>query len=373
MLKPCDEAEVAEIVAAAAGPLEPIAGGTKRSVGRPVDAEPLELGALRGILDYEPEELVITARAATPLAEVQATLRARGQRLAFEPPDWTALLGTHSQATLGGVIVANASGSRRLAAGAARDHFLGFRAVSGRGERFQAGGRVVKNVTGYDLPKLLAGSWGTLAVLTEVAVRVHPLPECERTLVIGARDAATAVRAMSAALGSPCEVSSAAFAPRLGVALRLEGFAPSVEARSQVLHAVLEADVGTADRHWLEEEASRRLWQEVGGAQSLARHPVVWRLSVAPSDAPRLLERIEAEDYLLDWGGGLVWIGASQAHPARVRGALEGGHATLFKAPRDVRATIPVFQPLPSALAAVSARVKAAFDPADRLNPGRMS
>jgi glycolate dehydrogenase FAD-binding subunit len=373
MLKPRDEAEVAEIIATSRGPLEPIAGGTKRAVGRPVDAEALELGAISGILDYSPDELVITARAATPLREVEAALREHRQRLTFEPPDWTALLGTRAEATLGGVIAANASGSRRLAAGAARDHFLGFRAVSGRGERFQAGGRVVKNVTGYDLPKLLAGSWGTLAVLTEVTLRVHPLPECERTLVIASSDPSQAMRVMSAALGSACEVSSAAFAPRLGVALRLEGFAPSVAARSHALNGALGPDAGAADRYWLEEEASTRFWHEVGGAQSLARYPIVWRLSIAPSDAPRVLERIEAEDYLLDWGGGLVWIAASQADPTRVRGALEGGHATLFKAPREVRSTIPVFEPLSASLAALTARVKASFDPACRLNPGRMS
>ena len=393
MLKPRDEAEVAEIIAATRGPLEPLAGGSKRAIGRPVEGEALDLGALRGIVDYEPEELVITARAATPLAEVEAALREHRQRLAFEPPDWTALLGTAGQATLGGVIAANASGSRRLSVGAARDHFLGLRAVSGRAERFQAGGRVVKNVTGYDLPKLLAGSWGTLAVLTEVTLRVHPLPECERTLVMAAREPAQAVRLMGAALGSACDVSCAAFAPRLGVALRLEGFAPSVAARSRALlealdealdEAVDEAideaaaealgpDAGAAEPHWLEEESSRALWHEVGGARALARYPIVWRVSVAPSDAPRLLERIAPEDYLLDWGGGLVWIGATRADPERVRGALESGHAMLFKAPREVRSAVPVFEPLPAALAALTARVKAAFDPADRLNPGRMS
>lgn len=373
MYQPRDEAEVAEIVAESDGPFEVLGRGTKRAIGRPVEAEPLELSALCGILDYEPEELVISARAATPLAAIEAALREFGQRLAFEPPDWSALLGDGAEATLGGVIATNASGSRRLAAGAARDHFLGFRAVSGRGERFRAGGRVVKNVTGYDLPKLLAGSFGTLAVLTEVTVRVHPLPECERTLVLAAREPAVALRAMSAALGSPCEVSSAAFAPRLGVLLRLEGFAPSVEARSRALLEVLETDLAKLDRHWLEADASTRLWREVGGAQCLAHHAIVWRLSIAPSDAPRLLERIEPEDYLLDWGGGLVWIGASQADPVRVRGALEGGHATLFKAPREVRSAIPVFQPLSAQLAALTARVKTAFDPADRLNPGRMS
>ncbi len=373
MFKPRDEAEVAEIIAATRAPLEPVGGGTKRAIGRPVEAEALDLAAIRGIVDYEPEELVITARAATPVAEVQAALREHGQRLAFDPPDWAALLDSDARATLGGAIAANASGSRRLAAGAARDHFLGFRAVSGRGERFKGGGRVVKNVTGYDLPKLLAGSWGTLAVLTEVTVRVQPMPERERTLLVAVRDAAGAVRAMSAALCSPCDVSCAAFAPRLGVALRLEGFEPSVQARSRALLEALDTAGAPADRHWVEQEASSRLWQEVGGAQALAHHPIAWRLSIPPGDAPGLLERIEPEDYLLDWGGGLVWIGASQAQPARIRDALDSGHAMLFKAPREVRSATPVFQPLSAPVAAVAARVKAAFDPADRLNPGRMS
>jgi glycolate oxidase FAD binding subunit len=371
-----DEAEVAEIIASTHYALEPVAGGSKRSIGRPVHAETLDLAPLRGILEYEPEELVLTARAATPLAEVEATLRERGQRLAFEPPDWSALLGSDGmpgRPTLGGVIAANASGSRRLTAGAARDHFLGLRAVSGRGERFKAGGRVVKNVTGYDLPKLLAGSWGTLAILTEVTVRVHPLPERERTLVVPLADAASAVRAMSAALGSTCEVSSAAFAPLIGVALRLEGFEPSVRARSQMLCEVLTDASAAADHRWLEDEDSRRWWRAIGAVHSLARHPVVWRLSTAPSEAPRIIEQLEPQDYLLDWGGGLIWIGAASADAGRVRGALASGHATLFKAPREVRAATAVFEPLPAPLAALTARLKAAFDPNDRLNPGRMS
>ncbi|MGH8259270.1 MAG: FAD-binding protein, partial [Steroidobacteraceae bacterium] len=239
MLQPRDEADVAEIIATTDCPLEPLAGGSKRAVGRPVTGEVLDLGALRGILSYEPDELIITARAATPLDEIEAALRAEGQRLAFEPPDWTALLAAPAmpgattatadaplsavRPTIGGVLAANASGSRRLTAGAARDHFLGFRAVSGRAERFKAGGRVVKNVTGYDLPKLLAGSWGTLAVLTEVTVRVHPLPECERTLLLALAAPSAAVGALGAALASACEVSAAAFSPRFGAALRLEG------------------------------------------------------------------------------------------------------------------------------------------------------
>ncbi len=369
MLKPRDEADVAEILAATSGPLEPVAGGSKRNVGRPVAAEVLDVSALSGIVDYEPDELVLTARAATPLEAVAEALAGRAQRLAFEPPDWARLLGAAGKPTIGGVLAANLSGSRRVTAGAARDHFLGFRAVSGRGERFKAGGRVVKNVTGYDLPKLLAGSWGTLAVLTEVTVRVHPAPEHERTLLLPGMPLTPAVRAMTAALASACEVSAAAFAPRSGVALRLEGFVPSVSARAEALQALLDAQDGV----WLEGEGSRRFWSEVGAAEALAAYPIVWRLSVPPSDAAGLIGRLAPRDYLLDWGGGLIWVGAEEPQAERVRSALRSGHATLVKAPLEVRAATAVFQPPSGALAAVTARVKAAFDPAGRLNPGRMS
>ncbi|HUN26838.1 MAG TPA: FAD-binding protein [Steroidobacteraceae bacterium] len=370
MLQPRDEADVAEAIATARNPLEPIGGGSKRSIGRPVRAEPLELAALTGILAYEPEELVLTARAATPLAEIVELLSRHRQRLAFEPPDLSALTEARAAPTLGGVLAANLSGSRRLSAGAARDHFLGLRAVSGRAERFHAGGRVVKNVTGFDLPKLLAGSWGTLAVLTEVTVRVHPAAEHERTLVLEAESAATAVRLMSEALACACEVSCAAFAPARGVALRLEGFAVSVAARARTLIDTL----GSARAHrWVLDQDSRGLWAELGGARALGRHPLVWRISVAPSDAPALIERLAPEDYLLDWGGGLLWLGAAELDALRVRGALSSGHATLVKAPADERTVTPVFPPLAQPLAAVTQCLKEAFDPRGLLNPGRLS
>lgn len=192
-------------------------------IGRPVRAAPLDLSAFTGVLDYAPHELVLSARAATPLREIERVLAQNKQRLAFEPPDFGTMLGVQTPQTLGGVLATNLSGSRRLTAGAARDHFLGFRGVSGRGERFKAGGQVVKNVTGYDLPKLLAGSWGTLAVLTEVTVKVMPAPEDERTVLIEVKDASHAVAVMTRALDSTLEVSSAAYDPGRGVALRLEG------------------------------------------------------------------------------------------------------------------------------------------------------
>jgi glycolate oxidase FAD binding subunit len=369
MLRPRDEADVAEIIATASGALELVAGGTLRTIGKSVPGELLDLSLLAGIVAYEPGELVLTAHAATPLAAIESALAEHRQRLAFDPPDWTSLLGSVGYPTLGGVLAANLSGSRRIAAGAARDHFLGFRAVSGRGERFKGGGRVVKNVTGYDLPKLLAGSWGTLAVLTEVTVRVHPAPEHERTLLMPAGDPAAAIRAMSAALGSQCDVSAAAFAPRSGVALRLEGFVASVSARA----AALLERLGQPECAWLDGSASRRFWSAVGAAQPVAAHPIVWRLSVPPGDAAAIIERLAPEDYLLDWGGGLIWIGGDRADADRIRPALRSGHARLIKAPPEVRASTSAFQPLAAPLAAVMAHLKQAFDPAGRLNPGRMS
>jgi glycolate oxidase FAD binding subunit len=385
-LRPRDVADVAEIVATHSRALEPVGGGVLRDVGHELDADVLALDALEGLIAYEPEELVLTALAGTPLATVEPALAARAQRLAFEPPDFGALLGVSRPRTLGGILSANLAGSRRVSAGAARDHFLGCEAVTGRGERFKAGGRVVKNVTGYDVPKLLAGSWGTLVVLTSVTLRVAPLPETERTLVVPSATADAAVAVMGAALGSPHDVSAAAFDAERGCLLRIEGFAASVDARGAALERMLRAaperggaaapagdarqrrgDVATVDA-----DESRALWAEIGGARALARWPVVWRISVPPTDAPRVLAILAPERYLLDWGGGLIFAAFSTVDAARVRGALREGHATLFKAPREARAANAVFQPQPTALAAAARRVKHAFDPDGRLSPGRL-
>ena len=366
-LAPRDAVDLAEIIRAHPRPLEPLGLGSKRSIGRPIDADLLDLSALAGILAYEPDELVLTARAATPLAVVLALLAAQGQRLAFEPPDFGPLLGATRAQTLGGVLATNLAGSRRVTAGAARDHFLGFEAVSGRGERFKAGGKVVKNVTGYDLPKLIAGSWGTLAVLTEVTIRVAPAPESETTLVVDAESPEQALKLMTEALGSSCDVSSAAFDPRQGVALRLEGFAASVDARAAALRALLNTramELAAPD--------SRVFWARQGGADALADWPVVWRISVPPSDAPRVLASLAAERYMLDWGGGLIWAAYGRVDALRVRSALRAGHATLLKAPTPARRETCAFAPPPASLAAVHARIKDAFDPDNRLNPGKL-
>ena len=367
-LVPRDAADVAAIVAGAVRPLEVVGSGSKRQIGRPVDAQLLDLGALEGITAYEPAELVLAASAATPLATIERALQEHGQRLAFEPPDFGPLLSRERGQTIGGVLAANLAGSRRVTAGAARDHFLGFRAVTGRGEPFKAGGKVVKNVTGYDLPKLLAGSWGTLAVMTEVTIRVAPAPELDRTLVVAAGSIGECLALLGGALRSSHDVSAAGVDPARGALIRLEGFAASVEARTRALCDELRC----TPQQVLEGGTSRDCWHALASGAALAASPVVWRISVPPTDALQVLERLDTNRYLVDWGGGLVLLGLDTVDAQRVRAALTTGHATLLKAPAAARAATPVFQPQAPAVAAVAARLRSAFDPRGILNPGRM-
>ncbi|MGE4218072.1 MAG: glycolate oxidase subunit GlcE [Alphaproteobacteria bacterium] len=377
-------------------PLEVIGGGSKRMLGRPAavadNGAVLDLSALSGIALYEPEELVLSAAAATPLSEIVPVLAEAGQELAFEPPDYGPLLGLAAGAgTLGGLLATNLAGPRRFKAGAARDHFLGFRAVSGRGEVFKSGGRVVKNVTGYDLSKLIAGSWGTLAAMTMATVKVLPRAEEMRTVLLTGLDWAAAGRAMTLALQSPCEVSGAAYLPaaaarQVGLpadgvaALRVEGFGPSVRDRSQRLHALLSAS-GTLGE--LDAGASAAFWASVRDVMPFAADGdgrPVWKLSVPPAAGATLAAALTAglnAEAFLDWGGGLVWLAvdapADAAHRAvRTAVAAVGGHATLIRADASIRAAVPVFEPQPEGLAALSRRVKESFDPRGILNPGRI-
>jgi glycolate oxidase FAD binding subunit len=341
----------------------------------------LDLSGLSGIVDYAPEELVVTLRAGTPIGEVEALLAQRNQMLAFEPPDLGPLLGREAgQGTLVGAVMGNLAGPRRLSAGAARDHLLGFSGVNGRGEAFKSGGRVMKNVTGYDLSKLLTGSWGTLAVLDQVSVKVLPAPDQTRTLMLlGLADEA-AVKAMCAALGSPHDISGAVHLPGR-TALRIEGVAPSVEARLRALRELL-ADSG-AKTEELGTLESRIFWREVRDVAPLKAAPdaVVWKISCPPTEGPALVGRIKAQrpaaEAFYDWSGGLVWLAlpaSADADHAIVRGAIgaTGGHATLMRAPEAVRASVRVFHPQSPALAALASRVKESFDPKRLFNPGRM-
>ena len=354
-------------------PLELMGRGSKRAIGRPAQTDlTLDLSGLTGVTLYEPEELVLSARAGTALAEIEALVAANGQQLAFEPMDYGPLSGgAAGRGTVGGALAAN---------------------VSGRGETFKSGGRVVKNVTGYDLCKLMAGSWGTLAAMTEVTIKVLPRPETEATVTIRGLAPPPAVEAMTLAMGSACDVSGAAHlsaevaarSPEIAggavTALRLEGFAPSVAHRRRVLEALMQP---FGDAVTIEEPASRALWQAVRdvaafGCDRLDRP--LWRISTAPSRGAELGARIarEAEAHMLyDWAGGLIWLAlepSDDAGAAVVRRAVAatGGHATLVRAPAAVRAAVAVFAPQDPALAALTKRVKASFDPSGVLNPGRM-
>jgi glycolate dehydrogenase FAD-binding subunit len=400
-LRPQDDTEVAAAIEwgiAGAKTFEIVGQGSKRGLGRAAQWDfTLDLSGLSGVTLYEPEELVLSARAGTPMAEIEALVASKNQELAFEPMDYGPILGKPSgQGTLGGVLAANLSGPRRIKAGAARDHFLGVAAVSGRGERFKSGGRVVKNVTGYDLCKVLAGSWGTLAAMTAVTVKVLPRAETEETLlVLGLADRA-ALSAMTAALGSADDVSGAAHLPAPAAqrlmrsaagggavtALRLEGVAVSIAQRRRMLEALLKPFgpllvIGAA--------ASRALWQAIrdvmpfaADGEAVARP--LWRISTAPTRGPDVVAQIAARldiEAVYDWGGGLVWLALPAgddvgAKLVRRAVATHGGHAMLVRAPQAVRATADVFTPQEAALAALTRRVKGSFDPKGVLGPGRM-
>jgi glycolate oxidase FAD binding subunit len=356
--------------------------GSKLALGKPMHCDQvLDVSGIAGIVDYAPEELVITLRAGTPLSDVETLLAQRNQMLAFEPPDLGPLLGGEAgRGTLVGAVMGNLAGSRRVSAGAARDHLLGFSGVNGRGEAFRSGGRVMKNVTGYDLSKLLAGSWGTLAVLDEVSMKVLPAPDQTRTLLLlGLADDA-AVTAMCLAMGSPHDVSGAAHVDG-HTALRLEGVAPSVEARLKGLRELL-APSG-AKMEELGTLESRAFWREVRDVAPLAAAPdaIVWKISCPPTAGPGIVSRIRAlrptAEAFYDWSGGLIWLAlpaSADADHKIVRGALDqaGGHATLIRAPESIRASVPVFHPQPAPLAALASRVKESFDPKRLFNPGRM-
>ena len=410
-----DAADVeAAVRAAIAGeqPLEIIGHGSKRQVGQPMATNAvLDVSALNAVTCYEPNELIITVQAGAPLDDVLSLIDSRNQEFAFEPMDTAALLGVPARrGTIGGMIGAGLAGPRRIKAGGARDHLLGVHAVSGFGDSFKAGGRVVKNVTGYDLCKLLAGSWGTLAVMTEVTLKVMPKAEAERTLVLRGLDDVTANRAMTAALGSPYDVSGAAHVPHsaLGAAqglteegsargapaglgspgqaatlLRLEGIAASVVHRAAALAAVLKS-FGTAEL--IEDAESTALWRDVrdvtpfaaGGA--LGAWPV-WRIVCPPASGGafgQALARDTGGDVIYDWGGGLLWAAlppAPDAHAALLRQRLAaiGGHATLLRADEELRRTVDVFHPQAEGVAALAERVRQSFDPKGILNRGRLT
>ena len=403
-LKIRDAKDVEDAVRAAiAGeqPLEIVGHGSKRLIGQPMATNALlDLSALNAVVAYEPNELIITLQAGAPLADVKSLIDSKNQQFAFEPIDTAPLLGTPSLGTIGGMIGAGLAGPRRIRAGGARDHLLGAHAVSGFGDSFKAGGKVVKNVTGYDLCKLLAGSWGTLAVMTEVTLKVMPRPESERTLLLRGLDDLKANRAMTAALGSPFDVTGAAHVPNsvfraagsgladLGAQrqavtlLRLEGITASAAHRAAALAKLL-APFGAADV--LEDAASAAVWNSVRDAEPFAASgPLgawpVWRIVCPPASGGALgqqLSRDTGGDVIYDWGGGLIWAALppkpdAQAALLRSRVEAVGGHAMLLRGSEQLRRNVDVFHPQNGGLAALSERVRVSFDPKGILNRGRM-
>jgi glycolate oxidase FAD binding subunit len=404
-LKVRDAKDVEQAVRAAIAseqPLEIIGHGSRRLIGQPMATNALlDLSALNAVSSYEPNELIITVQAGAPLADVKSLIDSKNQQFAFEPVDTALLLGTPAAGTIAGMIGAGLAGPRRVQAGGARDHLLGAHAVSGFGDSFKAGGRVVKNVTGYDLCKLLAGSWGTLAVMTEVTLKVMPRPESERTLVLRGLDDVTANRAMTAALGSPFDVSGAAHVPnsalrgslgglgdvgsprQAATLLRLEGITASAAHRAAALARML-SPFGTAEI--LEDAASAAVWSSVRDVEPFAARGAlgawqVWRIVCPPASGGALGEQLARDtggDVIYDWGGGLIWAALppkpdAQAALVRPRVEAAGGHAMLLRASDEVRRNVDVFHPPRSGVAALNERVRLGFDPKSILNRGRMT
>jgi glycolate oxidase FAD binding subunit len=355
-MRPASAQELAEVIAGAAASgkrLQISGGGTRSHVGAPHDAEWLHMTAFSGVTDYDPAELVLTAGAGTPLAEIEALIAKSGQMLAFEP---------HGAAgsTIGGVVAAGISGSRRVSRGAARDHLLGFKAVSGRGEAFVGGAKVVKNVTGYDLPKLAAGSRGRLFALTEVTLKVLPRPPDEITLAAAGLDPAAATALMSRALGSQADVAAAASAGGT-TALRLEGFGPSVKARRKLLEDLAPLTALSA-RH------AKAFWTALKAPLPEAK--VLWRLSLPSSRAAEVIGK-RLGPWAMDWGGARLWLASEDAEAVRAAASAAGGHAMLVRAPEAVRKTVPALHPQPAPVEALEARIRRAFDPMGVFETGR--
>jgi len=382
-VSPLNEAEAADAVREAAqtnSPFEIVAGGTKRDYGRPVTAEAvLDVSALSGIVKYEPEELVLTVRAATPISEINAVLAEKKQMLGFEPCDWGPLFGAQAgRATLGGVVATNACGSRRVKAGAVRDHVIGCRFVNGKGEVIKAGGHVIKNVTGFDLPKLMCGAFGTLGVLTEITLRVSPLPERVAVLAITC-EPETGFRLLREAAKLPLDVSGLAYVPaeRLGTSyIRVEGAQTAV---AQKLAELQKRFAGQSGKP-LDGAAAQECFRAIGDGASFADgRSDLWRLCVPATSAPEALLAARTEKtgpWCADWAGGLLWLGlpadADTAMRLRSLTARFGGHATLMRAGPEARAELALFEPETKTRAAITQSVKAAFDPKHILNPGRM-
>ena len=416
---PTSEAEAAAIVneaLAAKTPLRLQGNGTRSGIGNPIDADTtISSSRLTGITIYEPAEMIIGAKAGTPIADIEDALAAHGQMLTFEPMDHRHLFNTSGEPTLGGVAAGNISGPRRILAGAARDNLVGVRFVNGRGEIIKNGGRVMKNVTGLDLVRLLCGSWGTLGFLTEITLKVLPKPPAAASLVWHGLDDHRGVELLCRAMGTPFEVNGVSHVPgnvpghpqdntgtgepaapspeTAMTVIRIEGFEEQISYRSRKLAEQCrefgEAEIVSGEPHL-------RIWRSIRDVTALraAADDAVWKLSVRPSRAAALVESIRAQrpaHVLYDWSGGLIWLATPQGNPTassngdtllsadpagcrliRSRTEAMNGHATLVRAADDVRRAVSAFHPAQARLHEVSQQIKNSFDPDNIFNPGLM-
>jgi len=377
-LRPTTTDELCDAIASAASDGTKLGirgGGSKEAIGAPTPtARTLDMSGFSGVLDYDPPELVLTVSAGTLLSEIEALVAAEEQMLAFDPYDHGPMLGgAAGAATIGGVISAGVAGPRRLTSGGARDHLLGFKAVSGHGDVFKAGAKVVKNVTGFDLSKLIAGSWGRLVAITELTLKVVPRPKMRKTMLLRDLGPEAAVGIMARALGSPADVSAAAHLPSWRGApttvFRLDGFPPSVAARIDTLAALIGDKYAFES---LDDDASNALWDDIRDVALLPNNRPLWRVVIAPSKAPAFVAALTDVEWLLDWAGGLVWA-ASAEDPTALRAAATaaGGHATLIRADAAMRAAVSAFHPQAISVEALEARIRRAFDPAGVFETGR--
>ena len=383
-----DEAQLVATVRAAREtrvPFEIVGRGTKRAYGRATAvSDTLDISALNGIVKYEHDELVLTVRAATPLCRNRSTVEPRGSKGSdsIRPTGDPCSVGPRRSGTIGGALSADTSGPARLRFGAARDHLLGYRAVNGLGEGYKAGGRVVKNVTGFDLSKLMCGAMGTLGVLTEVTLRVYPRAPESAALMVADLSPEDGFALLRRVWSSPFEPTGLAYlpacaAPAFGIGdcgegaafLRVEGAAVPVREKIAALRNLLK------DRPLARVDNGDPLFAKIGdGAAFLGQKIDIWRLAVPQASAAECIARANAPLWFADWAGGLLWLGLP-ASSATALGAIAqdvGGHVVLFRANAASRAAIPVFQPELPAHAGLTRSVKAAFDPLKLFNPGRM-
>lgn len=388
---PADDREICALIREAAGTggsFEIIGAGTKRKLGRPVSAAAfLDVSHISGVIDYQPHELVFSAKAGTPLVEIEAMLGARNQMLGFEPCDWAALFGEPTgRQTLAGAIAADVSGPRRVKHGGARDHVIGCRFINGSGELIRAGGPVIKNVTGFDVPKLMCGAFGTLGVLTELTLRVLPRPQRANTFVLRDCTAEAGLAALIRAAHIPVEATGLVYMH--GEALRRFHSANSVSPGQALIRIegssaaitekieVLKQEFRSFDLVVLDDVETRILFRRIADGAIFDREADLWRLCVPAAAAANAVGTLDPNLWLADWAGGLIWLQmpatAESAAKLRRITAEFGGHASLFRASAEARREISVFQPETPVRADLTKSVKQAFDPQHLFNPGRM-